>query len=113
MPDLWAIGQASRCAGRRILTCGSKPTMGSFTQAVSLNKLSQAATSITGRFGPGISFERAIDSNSSGQRRKSRNDGRLATVVGPSRRLLAKSDFRLWGFNMTNVSNELSGGIRD
>jgi hypothetical protein len=49
------IVQAQRCAGKRIVTSGFKPTPEFLTRGNSLRRVSRAATSITGHCGPATS----------------------------------------------------------
>ena len=48
--------RARKCAGKRIVTSGFKPTTEFFMQGNSSRRVSRAATSITGRYGQGTSF---------------------------------------------------------
>ena len=56
MPVSSGIAQARRCAGKRIVTSGFKPTMESFTRGNSLSRVNhRLATSTTGHCGAAIS----------------------------------------------------------
>jgi hypothetical protein len=59
MPVSSGIAQARRCAGKRIVTSGFKPTMESFARGNLLRRVNhQPATSTTGHCGAAISSRR-------------------------------------------------------
>src|SRR5579862_7217758 len=113
MPDLWAIGQASKCAGRRIVTCGSKPTMAFFTRAASLNKLSRAATSTTGLSGPAISFEGAkIISGNISEGRESEML-KIGIIVGSTRPGRKAAAVAMWVHDLLKGRNDAEFEVVD